>query len=467
MRLFLASAFALVAASASAQTSVYDQMLAVPGDAHEPEWQAGAKTVLLRLADRNRSGEIDTAAEVDAVPCEAWQGMQDVVRLGVRGIYGFEASMGWAGGVLGFDEAQRVRADAAAVRCLPGVAVGETIAALPDAGSGTWKAAVGAVLVSAYDRDGTGALGAAEASAVECDVWRAVGEGKRWFWLRYGFHPMMTWSGGPLGLDESARAAAWARVEACPYIVADAEVAPVAATPAEAPRSDVSSIPSLPRSGDGAALRPTFTQRLDNQLASSDETLRSGEYVDTWVLYASAGQQITVEVASSEFDPYIILKSPSGQQFENDDWNGSRSIARIVHDDAEEGQWEILATSYRSGVTGAYSVTLSTAFPSGGLTSPTTRNGLVGTVWAEDCPGTNPSRSYLRLDADGTFAWSGEGADDTAADGGDVWEVDNGALVVRWNDSYVVSRYPLTGGGILSGTTSKSCGSDIRLLRMP
>ena len=69
MRLFLASAFALVAASASAQTSVYDQMLAVPGDAHEPAWQAGAKTVLLRLADRNRSGEIDTAAEVDAVPC--------------------------------------------------------------------------------------------------------------------------------------------------------------------------------------------------------------------------------------------------------------------------------------------------------------------------------------------------------------------------------------------------------------
>ena len=75
MRLLLAFAFALATVSASAQPSAYDQMLAVPGDAHEPAWQAGAKTVLLRLADRNRSGEIDTAAEVDAVPCEAWQGM--------------------------------------------------------------------------------------------------------------------------------------------------------------------------------------------------------------------------------------------------------------------------------------------------------------------------------------------------------------------------------------------------------
>ncbi|HEX9950917.1 MAG TPA: hypothetical protein VGB53_04055 [Rubricoccaceae bacterium] len=463
-----ALALTALAPSAARAQAVYDQILAVPGDTYSDAWSGPVREILTARYDRNRSGTLDTAAEVDGVACEAWEAMQDAVPLGVRDIYGFTDGYGWVGTSLGFAEAQRARAYTAATRCLPGAAVAEKIAAVPDPPSSEWIAATGRLLLQTYDRDRSGTIGRAEAPRIECDVWRAVetgyaqGEYHR-FWVGYGFEDGLIWNASDLGFDETAREAAFADMEACPRLFADAEAAREADDAADTGGSSV-------RVPTDSELMPTFTQRLDSELADSDRTLSSGEYVDTWVLYAAAGQQITVEVTSDEFDPYIILKSPSGEQFDNDDWEGSTRIARIVHDDAEEGQWEVLATSYRAGTTGTYGVTLSTAFPSDGLSSPSTVDDLVGTTWAEDCPGSNPSRSYIRLDADGSFAWSEEDASEMSADdtdGADVWEVENGQLVVRWNDSYAVSRYTLTGEGILPGTTSKACGAGIRLLLMP
>ena len=219
------------------------------------------------------------------------------------------------------------------------------------------------------------------------------------------------------------------------------------------------------------ALRPASTASHEDTLEAGDDTLTSGEFSDAWTLEVAAGQELTVEVVSDAFDPYVILKPPSGapgsEQLDNDDWNGSRRVARIVQPNAAAGTWTLLATSYSVGETGRYTATLSAAYPSDSLTSARTRAGLAGTTWAEDCPGADPSRTFIRLDADGQFAWSGTSATGVARDGGDTWAVEDGRLVVRWNDSYAVSRYGLDGGGILSGTSSKSCGSNIRLLRMP
>ncbi len=216
-----------------------------------------------------------------------------------------------------------------------------------------------------------------------------------------------------------------------------------------------------------ATLRPASSERHDGTLEAGDDTLTSGEFSDSWTIEVAEGQEITVELASSAFDPYVILKPPSGEQLDNDDWNGDRQVARIVHPNAVAGTWTLLATSYSPGESGAYAVTLSAAYPSDGLTSARTRAGLAGTTWAEDCPGANPSRSYVRLDADGGFSWSAASPRTVTQDGADTWAVEDGTLVVRWNDSFAVSRYPLDGSGILSGTSSKSCGSAIRLLRMP
>ncbi len=222
------------------------------------------------------------------------------------------------------------------------------------------------------------------------------------------------------------------------------------------------------RSASAAAvLRPASSERHEDTLQAGDDSLTSGEFSDTWTFEVATGQEITAEVVSDAFDPYVILKPPSGVQLDNDDWNGSRRIARFVHPNAVAGTWTALATSFSPGERGRYVVTLSTAYPSDSLTSARTRDGLAGTTWAEDCPGSDPSRTFIRLEADGGFAWSGTSARSVERDGGDTWAVEDGRLVVRWNDSYAVSRYALDGSGILGGTSSKSCGANVRLLRMP
>ncbi|HEX8385489.1 MAG TPA: hypothetical protein VF576_04855 [Rubricoccaceae bacterium] len=431
--------------------SLYDTVLAVPGDPYDDAWASGVQAVLLGRFDADASGQIDTDAEVDAVSCGAWEGMQDAVRGGVREIYGFDPTYGWVGSTLGFDEALRERAHENATFCLPGARVADEIAAEAGGGSLEWKERVARVLVSMYDADGSERLDAREARAIQCDVWRAVERGYAQgeydeFWVGYGFAPGMIWNASEMGFDESAREAAYADMASCRYLIGD--TAPAVAL-GQAPTSFVAN-----------------SQQLDGALDATDTTLRTGEYVETWHLYAEAGQSITGEVYSSAFDPYVILKSPSGQQFENDDWAGSTSVARVDVQNAEEGTWEVLATSYLPGATGAYEVTVSSHTPSAGAAPSPSVGDLVGTVWAEVCSGPMPARTFLRLEPDGQFAWSETSAADLTLDSGETWSLNGPVLTVSWNDGFATTRYVLDGTNALAGVSTKTCGSEARLVRI-
>ena len=221
-----------------------------------------------------------------------------------------------------------------------------------------------------------------------------------------------------------------------------------------------------------SALRPALTEGVVGRLEATDDTLTSGEWLDRFPIAVEAGQTVTIELASNAFDPYLILKLPSGENLDNDDWNGSRNVSRIVYAAAESGTLEALATSYAPGMSGAYAVEVSVAFPSDSLTSPTDARALVGTVWAEDCSGQYPVRTYVRLDADGTFArsartpaaFSAEG--DTEANVGQ-WNVAGDTVALVWTDGHAASQYRLTGGGVLPGRSTAVCGAEARLLRMP
>ena len=46
-------------------------------------------------------------------------------------------------------------------------------------------------------------------------------------------------------------------------------------------------------------------------LGAKDATLSSGEYADSYPVFASIGDWIHVAMTSPEFDPYVILKPPS------------------------------------------------------------------------------------------------------------------------------------------------------------
>jgi Caspase domain len=94
----------------------------------------------------------------------------------------------------------------------------------------------------------------------------------------------------------------------------------------------------------------------EGELGPKDETLSSGEYVDRYPVEVTAGQRLTVDLRSDEFDPYLMLLSPSGEQTENDDWEGSVNRARIELVAEESGTWEVVATAFTKGLRGGYQV---------------------------------------------------------------------------------------------------------------
>ena len=112
--------------------------------------------------------------------------------------------------------------------------------------------------------------------------------------------------------------------------------------------------PNAPRGqgpGTGGSLRIGDT--IGGALQAGDDTLDSGEYVDTFTFQGRRGQRVAAELTSSAFDAYIMLTTPSGEQIENDDGDdGTNSSLDTAL--AEDGEYTVAVTSYEAGETGSY-----------------------------------------------------------------------------------------------------------------
>lgn len=93
-------------------------------------------------------------------------------------------------------------------------------------------------------------------------------------------------------------------------------------------------------------------------LAQGDSTLSSGEFVDTYTFEGRAGQQVTVSMTSGAFDSYVMVRGPSGFSEDNDDRETGDRNAQLTMRLPATGTYRIQATSYQSGETGAYRVSL-------------------------------------------------------------------------------------------------------------
>jgi len=133
--------------------------------------------------------------------------------------------------------------------------------------------------------------------------------------------------------------------------------APVDTTEAPA-TADMAPADPTPDASDDAADEPT-EQTHSGELADGDETLDTGEYADIYDLTVREGQTVIVDATTDgELDPYVILRTPSGEQEENDDHEGSTQHARVEHVATEAGSYTAIVTSYEPGETGSYNVTL-------------------------------------------------------------------------------------------------------------
>jgi len=105
---------------------------------------------------------------------------------------------------------------------------------------------------------------------------------------------------------------------------------------------------------------PTVEPPTEEQgtLAEGDETLQSGEYMDSYEVLVREGQWLRAEVLSGDFDPYFIILDPTGDQTDVDDSSqGNRSMTKAITQASEGGEWRIVVTSYEPGESGDYTLT--------------------------------------------------------------------------------------------------------------
>lgn len=108
----------------------------------------------------------------------------------------------------------------------------------------------------------------------------------------------------------------------------------------------------------------------EGELANGDRTLRSGEFYDSFTRTVDAGQALHIRLESTEFDPYLIVRSPSGRQTDNDDTTPQDRNPTVDFPYTEAGTYTVIVTSYRAGERGHYRLAMSGGGPGPTQTPP-------------------------------------------------------------------------------------------------
>ena len=96
-------------------------------------------------------------------------------------------------------------------------------------------------------------------------------------------------------------------------------------------------------------------QTHSGTLDSGDATRDGGQYVDTYEFQTEESQRVTVTM-TGDFDTYLIVESPSGEQSINDDFAPGTSQVDVLA--GEAGTWRVLASAYGGSETGAYEIVI-------------------------------------------------------------------------------------------------------------
>ncbi len=116
---------------------------------------------------------------------------------------------------------------------------------------------------------------------------------------------------------------------------------------------------------------PIAAQTYSGTLGDGDATRDFGELYDTYTFEAEDGQQVTVRLEGEpELDTFLIVRSPSGTEWTNDDFEGS-NVSQLSLVASEAGSWTVWASAYNSEQRGAYDLVITP----GGIAEVTTISG--------------------------------------------------------------------------------------------
>lgn len=95
-------------------------------------------------------------------------------------------------------------------------------------------------------------------------------------------------------------------------------------------------------------------QTINGSLSSADLTRGNDAYIDKYSLTGRAGDEFVVDLSSSEFDTYLIVTTPNGEEFTNDDYQGNTERSRLRLIMEESGTVTLVVTSFSAGELGSY-----------------------------------------------------------------------------------------------------------------
>ena len=99
---------------------------------------------------------------------------------------------------------------------------------------------------------------------------------------------------------------------------------------------------------------------LDGSLTTDDQRLKDGRFSDTHEFRASAGDRVTIDLRSDQFDPVLMLFQPNWELVdENDDYQGSTDHSRLAVEELQDsGEYRVVVTSYGPNALGPYALNI-------------------------------------------------------------------------------------------------------------
>lgn len=98
---------------------------------------------------------------------------------------------------------------------------------------------------------------------------------------------------------------------------------------------------------------PLQAQSFEGVLEEGDSVFDEMRRYDAYPVTLAERQVVTAVMRSEEFDTYLIVRSPSGIELYNDDFEGTNS-SRLEFMAPEGGPWSFMAASYDLSGAGAY-----------------------------------------------------------------------------------------------------------------
>lgn len=133
-----------------------------------------------------------------------------------------------------------------------------------------------------------------------------------------------------------------------------------AGSAATTPTATTATTPTTPTGTNTAATATTPAtsatagEAVRGALASGDTQLESGEFVDRYSMNFTPGEAVQLRLNSSDFDTYLIARTPAGEQLDNDDLVSGNLNSGLDIAAAEPGVYTVMVTSYEPGQTGSY-----------------------------------------------------------------------------------------------------------------